>query len=135
MEITTVITGDFSINISYLEIPLQIGYIVKLQDHLSVDIIGSYSFLIPIKDQTKAKNMRYRELTPAERGTYNFDYVRVDESGVSMSKNFNIGLRLFYNRVALLISYTKALSMTKDMAGKNMQGKIDSFKMSFAFLL
>ena len=129
-----VITSDIDINISYLEVPLQIGYRMKFHDQFSAIIFTGYSLLIPMKDHTKGKNKSYRLLTPAERGTFDFDYVLVDESGVSMSKNFNIALRLSYKQFALLISYAKAISFTQDIAGINIQGKLDSFKMSFAFL-
>ena len=127
-------TGDFDINISYIEIPLQIGFSIKLYDQLSASIFTGYSFSIPIKDYTKTKNRKVRELTPDERGKFDFDYVLVDESGVSTSKNYNIGFRISWNQFAFVINYKKALSFTKDMEGKSIQGKIDSYRMSFAYL-
>jgi hypothetical protein len=129
-----VITGDIDISISYLEIPLQIGYSIKLNNHFSSSISAGYSLSIPIKDHTKSKNKKVRELTLEERGKFDFDYVLVDESAVSWSKNYHAGLQLSYKRLALLICYTKALSLTEQIYRKNIQGKIDSFRASFAFI-
>jgi hypothetical protein len=129
-----IITGDFDISISYLEIPLHLGYSIRLNGQISSHIFTGYSFSIPIKDHTKVRETAIRELAPDEQGTYDFDYVLVDESGVSYSKNFYIGFRLAYNRFALLFNYVKALSLTKDMLGISIHGKIDSFRTSFAYM-
>jgi len=129
-----VVTGDIDINISHLEIPLQIGYSIKLSNQFSSSLFIGYSLIIPIKDHTKSKNKKVRELTPEERGKFDFDYVLVDESAVSWSKNYHAGLQLSYKRLALLVCYTKALSLTEQIYRKNIQGKIDSFRVSFAFI-
>jgi hypothetical protein len=129
-----VITGDLDICISYLEIPLQIGYSIKLNKHLSSSIFTGYSLSIPIKDRTNHTEKSVRELTPDERGRYDFDYVLVDESRVSWSNNYYIGFKLSYNPLTLLIAYVKASSFTKDIEGINIQGKIDSFRASFAYM-
>lgn len=129
-----VTSGDFDVNISCLEIPLQIGYSIKIKNQLSSSIFTGYSLSIPMKDHTKTKNRKVRELDPDEIGTYDFDYVLVDESYTSWSKNYYLGLRLSLNRFALLISYAKALSFTKNLEAKSIQGKIDSFRISFAYL-
>jgi len=130
-----VITGDPNIGISYLEIPLQLGYSVKLDERSSLVIVSGYSLAIAIKDHTKNRNRKMRELTPDERGHFNFDYILLDESFVSSSKNTFLGLRLSCNRFFLLIYYAKALSITKDIFWKNIEGKIDTIRMSFAFML
>ncbi len=131
----TVITGDFDINISYLEMPLQIGYRMIVCDQFSVALFSGYSFLIPLKDHTRVKEKSYRELAPAERGKFNdYDYYLVDESRVSWSQNFNIGIRLSYDRFGFIFSYAKALSFTQNVRGMDMQGKVDSYKILLAFI-
>jgi len=131
----TVYSGDFDINISYLELPLQIGYQMTLRDQISVAIFPGASLLIPMKDHTRAKNLTRRELTPAERGKFNdYDYYRLDETRVSWSQNFNIGIRLTYYRFGFMLSYAKAISFTQNIKSKTIQGKVDSFKASLAFL-
>ena len=127
-------TGDFNVNISYLEIPLQIGYSVRIKNKITSSFFIGYSLSIPIKDHTKTKNRKVRELEPDERGTFDFDYVLVDESSVPMSKNFHLGFRLTFTRFALLISYAKAMSFTENLAQKSIQGKIDSFRILFAYM-
>jgi len=130
----TVITGDIDIKISYLELPLHIGYRMKLRTPFLVAFFSGYSLLIPIKDHTRVKNMTYRELAPAERGKFNFDYYLVDETRVSWSQNFNIGVRLSYEHLGFMLIYAKAISFTQNISGINMHGKIDSYKASLAFL-
>jgi len=129
-----VITGNLDINISYLEIPLQIGYSIKIRNHFFSSFFTGYSLSIPMKDNTKHIEKEVRELDPDERGKYNFNYVLVDESGVSWSKNYYVGLRLSFNRFALLIRYAKALSFTKDIEGISIRDKIDNFEISIAYL-
>ena len=129
-----VITGDLDINLYYMELPIKFGYSFKLSDQFLTSILAGYSLSIPLNDKTDHLVKSVRQLAPSERGKYNFDYVLVDESGVSWSKNFNVGLRLSYNHFALMLNYLKALSFTKDIEGINIQGKIDSYKASLAFL-
>lgn len=131
----TVYSGDFDVNISYLELPLQIGYQMKLRDQISVAIFSGASLLIPMKDHTRAKNLTRRELTPAERGKFNdYDYYRLDETRVSWSQNFNIGVRLSYNHFGFMFSSAKAISFTQNIKSKTIRGKVDSYKASLAFL-
>jgi len=130
-------TGDIDINISFLELPIHIGYSFKLRNRVSLNIITGYSLSVPIKDHTKIKNSKMRELLPDERGKFDFDYVLIDKSGVSMSKSFNLGLRLSFKRFAFFFNYEKALSLTKtkDIRGMNFGGKIDNYRVSFAVML
>jgi hypothetical protein len=130
-----VMTGDLDINISFLELPMQIGYSFKIKNRIFSSVFTGYSLSVPVKDHTKIKNRKVRELLPDERGKFDFDYVLVDESSVSMSKNFNIGLRLTCKRFAFLFNYEKALSFTKDIRGLNIEGKIDGYKILFALML
>ena len=127
-------TGDFDVNISYLEIPLQIGYSFRIKDQISSSIFAGYSISFPIKDHTKTKNRKHRELTPDERGKYDFDYVLLDESTVSWPANYHFAFRLSYDRFALFFSYIRALSFAENMEGKSIQGKIDSFRISLAYM-
>ena len=129
-----VITGDLDINLYYMELPIKFGYSFKLSDQFLTSIFAGYSLSIPLNDKTDHLEKNVRQLAPSERGKYDFDYILVDESGVSWSKNFNVGLRFSYNHFALMLNYSKALSFTKDIEGINIQGKIDSYKASLAFL-
>lgn len=129
-------TGDIDINISYLEIPLQIGYSIEINDQFTSSILTGYSLSIPIRDNTKIRNWTIRDLEPAERGTYDFDYVFLDEAGVAgaWSTNYHVDLRLGFNRFVILISYVKALSSTDDILGWTIHDKIDGFRVSFAYM-
>jgi hypothetical protein len=127
-------TGDIDVNISYLEIPLQIGYSAKLNNYFSSSVFTGYSLSLPIKDHTRTQNRKVRELTPNERGRFDFDYVLVDEDGPWLSNNFHVGFRLSYNRFAVLFIYAKALSFTENMGQISIRGKIDSFRASIAYM-
>ncbi len=129
-----IIAGDIDVNISYLEIPLQVGYSFKIKENLTPCILVGYCFSIPIKDHTRIKNRKWIRLYADERGTYDFDYFRIDENYVSWSKNYHLGLRLSCKRLALLISYAKALSITKGIDVLSIQDKVDSFRISLAYL-
>ena len=131
---TEVVTGDVDINISYLEMPLQIGYSMRIRNQISSSVFAGYSLSIPIKDHTRTKNRVMRGLTHDERGKYDFDYVFLDETGASWSKNFYIGFRLAFNHLALSTVCAKALSPTEDILGWTIQGKIDSYRVSLAYI-
>jgi len=127
-----IITGDLDISILYLEVPLTIGYSFRVLSQFSSSSYAGYSFSFPLKDNTRHTENEIREIKPDERGTHNFDYLLVDESGVSWSNNYHIGFRFSYSRFALTTSYVRALSFTKDIEGINIKSKLDSYKISFA---
>ena len=131
-----VVTGDLDISISYLEIPLKIGYSIIIKNQFSSSIFTGYSLSIPVKDHTKVWERDIRELAPDERGTYDFDYVFLDEAGVAgnLSTNYHIDLRLGFNRFIIFLSYVRALSSTDDILGWTIHDKIDTFRISFAYM-
>jgi len=126
-------SGDFDVSISYLEIPLQIGYSIKINDGFSASIFSGYSLAIPLKDHTRTKNRKVTPLMPNEIGAFDFDYFLTDESGVPCSINHHIGCQLSYYQYILIISYAKGLSSTKSLEGKSVDDKIDAFKISIAY--
>ncbi|MBN2412116.1 outer membrane beta-barrel protein [candidate division KSB1 bacterium] len=124
-------SGDFQINLSFVEIPLQIGYTIDVNDNFSTSIHAGYSLLIPIKDHTRVKNTKVTEIkNDADR---DFDYFLVDEPYIPWSKNFHIGFKISFKRIALIPKYSRALSTTENIAGISMKGKIDSFQLFFVY--
>lgn len=126
-------SGDFNVTVSYLELPLEIGYSFKFTTQFLFSIFSGYSLAIPLKDHTKTQNRKIRPLMPDEFGVFEFDYRLTDESGVPVSINQDIGCQFSYSQYFLIISYAKSLSSTKSLEGKSVDDKIDSFKISFAY--
>ena len=127
--------GEINVNISYLEIPLHIGYSIKMRDNLICSIFSGYSLSVPIVDHSKSKINSVRELKPDEFGRfdYDYDYVLVDEPSMGLSNNYIIGFRTTCNHYSLILCYLKALSITKSISGKSLKDKIDTFKISVAY--
>lgn len=129
-----VVTGDFKVNVSYLEIPMHIGYSVKINTFTHSSLFAGYSLSLPIINHTRVIENNVRLLNADEVGIYDFDYILVDENYMSMAKNCYVGFSLIYKRYAVLFTYTKALSITSGVSSKSIQDKIDNIKISFAVM-
>ena len=129
-----IVTGDINMRLSFVEIPVYLGYsiITKSNYTSSVFIGGSYS--IPIKNHTKISNRSSMPLGIDERGSYDFDYIRLDENFTTISKNVCFGFYISYERLALFFSYSKAISTTEGITNLNLRDKIDCYSVSAAFL-
>jgi hypothetical protein len=126
-------SGDFHVNISYLVLPMRIGYSIKYNKS-AFNLFTGYNLSIPIKDHTCTKNRKHRELTPDERGKIEYDYVLVQEGYADVTKNAFLGLQISYGRLALLMNYIRTLSLTDNLEDKSIEGKVDSFGMSLVIL-
>jgi len=126
-------TGEIKVNIAYLEIPLHIGYSIKIRDNLICGIFSGYSLSLPSVDHSKSKINSVRKLKPYEFGKVDYDYVLVDDPSMGLSNNYIIGFRTTCNHYSLLLCYLKALSTTKSISGKSLHDKINTLKISVAY--
>ncbi len=127
-----VMTGDFDINISLLELPLQAGYTFNFGGNFSFDIFMGYSVSIPLKDNTTNQAKKIRQLQPEEK-PYKFDYILVD-SKIGSTENYYLGFRFSYKQIALSINVIQAKYSTKNIEGVSLQDKIDSIKFTIGYL-
>jgi hypothetical protein len=130
-----VIIENLDINISYIELPFIIGFSQRIIDkNLILKLFTGYIVSIPIRSrgQDEIKDIIFLALN--EKGKYDFDYSLVDENYTSLSKNLQFGLRLSFQRFALIVSFTKALSITKGVSSLSVQDKINTFKISTAYI-
>lgn len=126
--------GDINVNISYIELPVSVGYSIIIKNKTSSSIYTGFSLSIPIKNHTRISNQKTILLGPNERKTYPYDYIPLDENYTIPSTNIQIGFRLSYYQFVLIINYSRALSITEGVSSLSVRDKIDTFKMSAAFL-
>jgi hypothetical protein len=126
--------ANININISNVEIPIKIGYMINIKNKYRTNLFTGYSLSIPIMNNTKIKNQMTVPLGPEERKTYKFDYLPLDENYTIPSTNFLIGCRFIINRLAIIIIYSRALSITEGASSLSVKDKIDTLKISTAFL-
>ena len=127
--------GNINVNVSFIEIPVMFGYSVNINDSFTSSIYAGYGLSIPISEHTKCSNVKIIPLEPEKRGTYEFDYILLDENYTTISQNFHFGARLSYKRFAIILNYAMALTITEGVSTLSVRDKIDTFEISAAFLL
>jgi hypothetical protein len=131
---SNIVTGDINMRLSYVEIPVYLGYSIITKSNYTSSIYVGGSYSIPIKNHTKISTRSSIPLGIDERGSYDFDYIRLDENFTTISKNVCFGFYISYQRLALLFSYSKAISTTEGITNLNLRDKIDYYSVSAAFL-
>ncbi len=126
--------GDINVNISYIDVHASVGYSI-IKNQFNSDIYTGCSLSLPIKNHTRITNQKTIPLGPDERKNYPFDYIPLDENYTIPSTNFQFGFRLSYNRFAIILGYSRALSITEGVSSLSVQDKIDSYEITVAFLL
>ena len=130
-----IITRDTDINIFYLELPVHIGYSIKINQQLKLNALAGVSYAIPVYNNTKVNKTSDRQLSVDEIGNIEFDDVFVDENYTSGAKNYHIGMRVCYLRFAFSLFYSKALSVSTGVdEATSLQGEIDNISLTVSYI-
>lgn len=127
-------SANIDVDVSYLDIPLKLGYSIGVRKSLILNIYTGCSISIPVKNHTVISNQTTLPLGPDERRGYRYDYLIVDENVIIPSTNLYFGIILKYNRYLLNINLIKAISKTEGFTSLNVEDKLDCFELSFSFL-
>lgn len=126
--------GNIDANIHYIDIPLKIGYTIKIRNQYASSIYMGPSLSIPLKNNTEIQYQETLNLTSEERNTYNYDYIPLDENYIIPAVNFHLGTKLSIKKIAIIANYVGALSVTEGITGLSLQDKIDSFEILAVFV-
>lgn len=127
-------SANIDVDVSYLDIPLKLGYSTNVCKNFNLNIYTGCSISIPIKNRTNISNQTTLPLTPDERKDYKYDYIILDENIIIPSTNLHLGIILRHNRYLLNINFLSALSKTEGITSLNIEDNFDCFEFSFGFL-
>ncbi len=125
---------DFDINITFIEIPIKLGYSIDVGKHITLTFLSGYAISVPLNDNTTSNPKRSREIAPEEKENLEFDYVQKDETHVTSSNYLLVGTSIAYRNMSISIDYLSARTATENIVNTSLGDKIDSIKISFAFL-
>lgn len=134
-KFSDVVIGDIKLDISYLEVPVRIGYsfIIK-EKRLFLQFFAGHSISIPVKNHTDVEIGEIIFLKPDERGKYKFDYVRWEEVTTSISRNIQIGVNFVFKPLAVDFIYTKAVTNTEGFTDLIIRDKLDSYQITLSYV-
>lgn len=134
-EFSDVVIGDIKFDISYLEVPVRIGYSLQVKKELLfLQFFTGFSISIPFKNHTDGEIKEIIFLNPEEKGKYKFDYTRWEEVTTSKSRNIQIGFNFVFKPFALNFVYSKALTNTEGFTDLIIRDKIDSYQVALSYL-
>lgn len=139
--------GDIQISVGYIEIPLRIGYLLKVSKNTHLKFHSGISLSIPVNNKTKIKNIRPINLSPEQKNKYECDYYLLDldpgelpllspfiARGIDWSINLNIGIRVNWKKIFIDLTFYKALNKTGGFTSLTLKDKLDSFQTSIGFI-
>ena len=120
--------GDIHVHISYLELPVSVGYSVPLGRHgVDLQMLFGLSVSAPIKSQTSGKIRRTIVLPYEQKKRYRYDYGKWEEMSTTPALNVQYGVRVAIKSVALDVSYARALNNTEGFTDIAISDKLDCF--------
>lgn len=126
------VTGNIKADISFIEIPLKIGYTSSVSKAIDVNLQVGPVFSIPIKNHTKLENRQITFLGPEERGYVDFDYILTDFGGISGAFGIQYGVSCSFKSMTLLFSYSYAFLEMKGFTNISVKDELDSFQLILA---
>lgn len=125
--------GDIHVNIQFIDIPIHIGYSMRINEQTTLILLSGPTLHILLKDESNVENKKEVILEKNEAGKYDYDYTLVDESGAGSSYNIYFGCKIIHNRFFASLRNTHALVQTSDIFGISISDEIDSFIISFGY--
>ena len=132
-SISDIAIGDIIVDIGFLEIPVNVGYFLRVNKHVVMKPSVGASLSIPIQMKTYITNSRTIFLDPDDKGKYEFDYLHWDEVHANVSTNLQMRFDFYYRCFGLLIQYQRAFVKTKSSRSLTIEDKLDSFQISLSY--
>ncbi len=120
--------GDIYVDISYLEMPVSVGYSLPLGKRTAhLQILLGFSVSAPIKSHTSREIHRTIVLPHEEKKRYRYDYGKWEEMSTTPALNVHYGVRVAIESVGLDVSYARALNNTEGFTDIAISDKLDCF--------
>ncbi|MGH7597886.1 MAG: hypothetical protein ACREOI_16175 [bacterium] len=129
-----VVIGDIRADISFIEIPVRIGYTLPIKKQImSMQVLSGFAASLPIKNHSGGTINDIIFLDPDEKGKFEFDYVRWTDKKTSASMSLQLGFRILGGPVGLDVTYLHAISNTEGFVVQTVSDRLDTFIITVAY--
>lgn len=136
-----VVKGGFEISLSYLDLSLLLGYLLNAGKTVDFEFFVGPSLSLPVGNSTKGTGSETIYLAPEEISRFDFDFYHYDadpgpallpfiERGMNLKTSMIVGTKLYWKRVHLSLSYSRAISKTEGIISLTLFDKIDRFSVT-----
>ncbi|MGH7491948.1 MAG: hypothetical protein ACREOO_06095 [bacterium] len=135
-----VVNGGFEVSLSYFDLSLYLGYLLKAKKIVSLEFFVGPSLSIPVGNGTKETGSKIIYLDPEEIAGYDFDYYHYDadpgeglpfiERGMNLKTSMIVGAKLHWRNFHLSLNYFRAFNKTEGIISLTLFDKIDRLSLS-----